>query len=105
DEFMKLSLDDFVSGKQIQSNIYVQINPTKYVKIAHQGEDIELSRINMMKEKNVKFLYLKRADFSKYVGFALDLAKEVKLARNIEPKRKAKFFRYTGEVILEQLHL
>ncbi len=104
-DFMKLSLDEFVAGKQIQSNIYVQINPSKYVKIAHQGEDIEIGRIRAMKEKKVKYLYLKKEDFSKYVGFALKIADKLNKATFVDVERKTKFFKYTGEVVLEQIHL
>ncbi len=105
EDFMKLSLEEFVAGKKIQSSIYVRINATKYLKIAHQGEDIEVERIRSMKERNVKHLYLKREDFGKYVGFTLKIAEGVAKMKSIEPERKTKFFKYTGEVILEQLHL
>ncbi|MGE0616842.1 MAG: HD domain-containing phosphohydrolase [Bacteriovoracia bacterium] len=103
-EFMKLSLEDFVSGKQIQSDIYIRMNETKYLKIAHQGEDLEVHRIRAYREKNVRHLYMKKADFSRYVGFSLKLSEGVKNAK-IEPDRKARFFKHTGEIILEQLHM
>ncbi len=103
DQYCKLSLDDFVSGKNMQCAIFLRLSETKYVKVAHEGENLPLDRIRMYKSKNVRFLYMLKKDFRKYVGFTLNLAKVVKVS-NVAKIKKLNFIKHTGEVILEQLY-
>lgn len=66
--YCRLSIEDFANGRQIKFPIHVRLTDDKYVRIAHNGEDISPDRIQFLRQKGVHFLYLKVQDFRKYVG-------------------------------------
>ena len=91
-QFCKISIDDFISGREMQFDISIRITEFKYVKIAHGGENLPPDRIKSYKEKNIQFLYMKKDDFKKYLGFNLSLANAVTKAKNIDHQKKINFF-------------
>lgn len=103
--YCKLLIDEFVSGKKVDFDIYVKLSETKYVKIAHKGEDILKERILHYKEKGVKYLYITKDGFSQLVGFNLDVAGMLQTNKNISHEKKVNFLKYTGEVILAKAFL
>lgn len=103
-EYSKISIDDFISGKMIQYNIFVRMSESKYVKIAHQGEDLSIERIRAYKEKDLHFLYLKKEDFYKYLQLNLHLSKVVKHNSTIPAEKKRHLLRHTGELLLENIY-
>lgn len=100
DSFCKLLIDEFVSGKKVEFDIYVKLSETKFVKIAHMGEDIPKERILHYKEKGVKHLYITKEGFSRLVGFNLNIADLLQTNKKISSEKKVNFLKYTGEVIL-----
>jgi len=104
EDYSKLSIDDFISGKQIKFNVYVRISKVKYVKIAHKGEDLDPDRVHNYKVKGIQHLYLTKQDFLEYMKFNLGLSRAVKESTKIEPVRKMRFLKHTVEVILERVH-
>jgi len=103
--YCKLSIDDFVSGHEIKFDIYVRLSEKKYLKIAHQGEDLPIDRINSYKSKNIRYLYMQKDDFRKYVGFNLTLLPLVTSKSTITKEKKRTFLKHTNEVVLESLRL
>jgi putative nucleotidyltransferase with HDIG domain len=104
-DFCKVNIDDFVSGKDIQADVYIRITEFKYVKIAHEGEDIAIERIRAYKSKDIKHLYLTNDDFRKYVGFNLQLAPIVANHPTVSKEKKLNFLKGTGEIIVENVFL
>ena len=102
-EFCPISIDDFVSGRQIRYNIFIRLSQGNFVKVAHQGEDLSTDRIRAYKNKNIHFLYLQKDDFRKYVGFNLSLVPLVQSSGAIEKRRKLEFLKHTNEIILTQM--
>lgn len=100
--YCRLNIDDFVSGKEIQYDIFVKLSDAKFVKVAHQGENLSLERIRAYKAKGLKHLYMRKEDFKKYIGFNLSLASALKEAR-VPKAKKVNFMKHTGEVILEHI--
>ena len=103
DKYNKLSIDDFISGKHIRFTIFVRLSATKYVKIAHQGEDLDVMRVRLLKEKGIRYLYLLKPDFQEYIRFNLGLVDAVRVNSTISPEKKMNFLKHTGEIILERL--
>lgn len=99
-DFCKISIDEFVSGKKVEFDIFVRLSDSKYVKIAHKGEDLVRDRIAHYKEKGVKHLFIKKYDFNQLVGFNLHLAGMIQSKKNISHEKKVNFLKYTGQVIL-----
>lgn len=104
-QFCKISIDDFVSGKEIKFDIYIRLSEEKYVKIAHEGENISLDRIQAYKSKGLQYLYMRNEDFKRYMGFNLALMSAVNSHKTISVEKKRAFLKHTSEVILENLFL
>lgn len=100
DNYCKILIDEFVSGKKVGFDIFVKLSETKFVKIVHKGEGIVKERIFHYKEKGVKHLYIKKESFAQIVGFNLNVAGLLQSNKNISDEKKVNFLKYTGEVIL-----
>lgn len=104
-DYCKLNIDDFITGKQIKFDIFIKLSKDKYVKIAHEGDDIPVDRIRLYKSKNITHLYMKQKDFAGYIGFNLEIANKLPEAKHISNEKKMNFLKHTGEIILEHCFL
>ena len=102
-QFCKLHVDDFSAGKAMNFDIYLRINPQKYMKVAHGGEDLSSERVSSFKSKNLKFLYARKEDFSKYMGTQLATPKRAKRPSQAEREKKLALLRHTGEIIAKSV--
>lgn len=100
-DFSKLNIEDFVCGHQIKYDVFIRISETKYVKVAEEGKDLALDRITFYKTKGVRFLYLRKEDFRKYLSFSLNLSQLIKGKSTISKERKMALFKHTADVISE----
>ncbi|MBI3556662.1 MAG: response regulator [Deltaproteobacteria bacterium] len=105
EQYCKLSIDDFTSGRTIPSDMYIRLSAEKYVKIAHAGEALPADRIASYKAKNIRHFYMLKEDFCKYVGFTLTIARALKTSSKISRVKKLAFLKHTTEIILEQVYL
>ena len=103
DDFCKLAIDDFITGRTIKYNIFVKLSGSKYVKVAHKGEDISMDRVRFYRDKGLAYLYLRREDFRQYVGFSVHLTEAAKKTNIISHDRKLGLLRHTGEILTEQI--
>ncbi|MBI3556661.1 MAG: HD domain-containing protein [Deltaproteobacteria bacterium] len=104
-EYCRVNIDDFVSGKTIQFDIFIQLSEQKYVKIARAGDELSLDRIRSYKSKEVAHLYLRKDDFRKYVSFNVRLASAVGGKATIEARKRISVCRHTAELVLDGLYL
>lgn len=102
-EFSRVPVEDFLSGHEIQFDIFIRLTKTKFIKIAHHGEDLDHARVSIYKKKKVEGLYLKKKDYLKYVGINIQLMKESVKSTSIPNKNKLNFIRSTGKVILNKI--
>ncbi|HRK08749.1 MAG TPA: response regulator [Pseudobdellovibrionaceae bacterium] len=101
--YCKLGINDFISGRSINFNIFARLSEQKFVKIAHKGEDISADRIRFYREKGLQFLYLRSADFKQYVGFSTALASAARKSDAIGLDKKVNLLRHVGEILNEQI--
>lgn len=101
-EFCKVPIEDFISEKDTDYGVFVRISNTRYIKIAHQGGKLSPDKIDALKAKGVTYLYIKKEDFPKLVGFTVLVSKAMNNVAMPSEKR-LRFMRYTGEVVLEQI--
>lgn len=99
-EFCKISINEFVSGKKIEFDVFVKLSSSKYVKIANKGEGLLSERILHYKGKGVNHLYINKDDFSRLVGFNLTIVGKLQGNKKISHEKKVNFLKYTGEIIL-----
>jgi putative nucleotidyltransferase with HDIG domain len=105
EDYCKLAIEDFISGKQIGYDIFIRLAQDKYVKIAHEGDNIPVERIRAYRAKNINHLYMRKGDFSRYIGFNIEIAKKLPAADFIPKEKKVNFLKHTGEILLEQFFL
>lgn len=101
--FCKLGINDFVTGRTIKFNIFIKLSESKFVKIAHQGDDVSVAKIQFYREKGIHFLYLREDDFRQYVGFSLNLSKTASEKTVVDPTKRLNLLRHTGEVLSQQI--
>lgn len=99
--YRKLSISDFVSGKEMKYDIYVQLSNEKYVKIAHGGSNLPMEQIQAYRKKGIEYLYMTKEDFEDYLKFNVKLGKALQGASQIPRDRRLKFLQQTSKVILE----
>ena len=105
DQFSRLRIEEFVTGKEINYDIYIRLSESKYVKLAGQGESIPLERVTKYREKNVNYLYMTKEDFRKYLGFTVILAGKVALSETVEHERKLKFLTNASMGFVKDLYV
>ena len=99
-EYCKVSLEDFVSDRDIDMDVYIKLSDKKYVKVAHKGGKLPLEQVERYKEKGVTQLYIRREDFRKVIDFNIKLSKLV-AGSQLNEEKKHRFMIYTGDIILE----
>lgn len=104
EDFSELSIDDFISGKEIKFDIYIRLGQNRFVKIAHQGEDLAPGRIQSYKEKNISHLHLKKEDFRTYVGFNIRLTTLARSSDKIDKEKKLYLLASTSKLFSEQIY-
>ncbi len=106
DDFARIAIEDFITGKSVDFSVYVKLQSGKYVKVAHTGEDIDLDRINTLKRKGLKEFWLTREDFKKYINFSVQMIGDgVFKKSDMSVKPKARLVNHVCAVASEQLRL
>jgi putative nucleotidyltransferase with HDIG domain len=102
-EFCKVLIEDFISEKNTEYGVYIRISSEKYIKVAHKGGKLDDDRIRSFKEKGIHFLYVKKDDFDKLIGFAIYVNNAILQSDAVVTEKKIRFMRYTGELIMEHV--
>ena len=100
-DYCKVSVDEFLSDKESEFDIYIRISKSKYIKVAHQGGKLSDDRILAYKEKGVHYVYIRREDFPRVVKFNLKVAKAATQSTSLEVEKKINFMKHTAQLILE----
>jgi putative nucleotidyltransferase with HDIG domain len=100
--YCKVSIDEFVARPKIDYDIYVRLKQERFVKVAHAGDLLDIARLKSYSAKGIAHLYIRKEDFNKLINFNVQLGKILKDQDKISPEKKARFMRYTGEVIMEK---
>lgn len=104
-DFCKVPIEEFVAQPKIEFDIYVKLQSARYLKIAHQGEILDVARLNHYKEKGVCHLHIKVSDFDKLVKFNMQVSQLIQSSDKISREKKVRFARYSAEVLLERCYV
>ncbi len=105
EDFFPLMIDEFVFGKKIQFDIFVRVKASKYLKIAHGGEDLDPARVSKFKEKGLKMLYLRREDYKQYVSFLLNINTRIVQNKSLDFEKRVKVLKLASEASLKGMFL
>jgi putative nucleotidyltransferase with HDIG domain len=98
ESYSRLSIEDFAQGRQIRFPIFVRLSDEKYVRIAHNGEDLSSERIHSLRQKGVNFLYLNAQDFKNFVGQQIEVSSSHRLDTAMRIK-KLELLRHCAETL------
>jgi|FLYM01.1.fsa_nt_gi putative nucleotidyltransferase with HDIG domain len=99
--YCRVSLEDFISEKDIEMDVFIRLTPSKYVKVAHEGGKLPADRIAHYKEKGITQLYIRKEDFNRVIAFNVKLTKLVAGSATIDQEKKKRFMAHTADVLLE----
>jgi len=105
DQFSKFSIEQLLFGKEIKFQIFARLSQSKYVKVAHKGEDITKERLLTYKNKGVKFLYMKKNDFCDQVDFSFREIKGLSKKPKVPGKKKRDLLRHSEEILIEGIFM
>lgn len=100
-DFCRISIEDFVSEKEIRHTIYIKLSDNRYVRVLHPGGKISPERVASYKEKGVDYLYVRTEDFRDILGFTVRVAKVAAERDLINEEKKRHFIKFTGEMIVQ----
>lgn len=100
EDFARVSIGDFVSGKMLPFHIYVRVGKDRFIRIANKGVDLDLFRVRAYQERGVQFLHLRKHDFKTYFKSNISLMQRIKSERRIAPEKKKRFLKHAGELIV-----
>lgn len=101
--FCRIRVEEFISTSRLASDLYVRVAKDRFVKIAREGTQIQVDRIQTYKEKKVDYFYVRAEDFQKYTGLNLKIAHVVATRDNLTNEQKLKLYQHTTEVVVQQI--
>ncbi len=102
-EFRELGIDEFISGKIGNFNIFVRLESGRFLKVVHSGEELTPGRLLAYKKRGLTSLYLKLEDYQKYVDMQLKLAQAVTQSQVVSREKRVAFVRRSNEFVLHQI--
>lgn len=102
-DFARIPLQDFLCGKIVNFPVYVKLSDSRFLKIAHSGTEINLTRVQELKQRGVTELWIEKEDFSLYIKLCEQLVEALSKKEGWDPKKKVILLKHATEVAYEQL--
>ncbi len=99
--FRFIDIGDFINGSQIKYPIFLKLNDKKFVKIANEGEDLSEDRIEVLRKRGIKELYLEKDHFQDYVQHTLGFAYHVSASPLYTNEQKEDVYITTCNLLIE----
>ncbi|MDD4976413.1 MAG: response regulator [Bacteriovorax sp.] len=101
DYYCKVHIDEFVMGKKILFPVFLKLSSSKFIKIAHSGEDLDQTKIDNIKKHGVEYFYLENSDYHNYLKRNISVARSLLSFREIKDEKKRDFFISISKNIVE----
>ncbi|MBF0314530.1 MAG: HD domain-containing protein [Oligoflexia bacterium] len=102
DRFVQIRIEEFVSIKAVQFDIFIQLRSGRYVKILHAGDTFSRERLDKYKnEKKVEFLYFLKEDRIKFIRVQNFVAEKAAANANISLNTKVSVVKGLSQVFVE----
>lgn len=98
-DFSKIDIENFVLGSQFNFPIYLKLNKSKFIKIAHKGEDIIYPQIQRFIQQGISSLYLESKDFIEFINNTNDLKNIILKNDKISNSKKLKFTKKVLDIV------
>lgn len=101
-DYARVDIDDFLTGKILNFPVYVRLKDSRFLKIAHSGTEIDINRINQLKEKDISELWIDKEDLPAYLA----LNEKILQAKTLwTPANRIKILNHFAEVSYESMRL
>lgn len=101
-EFLKIALNELLKTTVASQDIYMQISDSKFLLFIRNGEEISPTKIEKLKNKNVKHLYVKHSEHKSILkSYLSNLTDEENLSQK---KEKLQMLKAINELILEEIY-
>lgn len=104
DEFTRIKFENFFSGSTTIYDHYIRLGKNSFVKILHQGESFDSSRLKKYSATNLEYLYFKTSDRAVYINFTHKLLSKVIGDNTTSIEKKVKTTQSVVEKYLEQVN-
>lgn len=104
-DYARISLDTFLSGSKADFSIYVKMTNTRFLKIAHTGDDIDLPRMQELCSRGVKELWIEVKDLGKYMQLTQTFAKLGTTKKDWSSEKRSQLLLGACDVAAEALRL
>lgn len=105
DEYRKIQIDDFVLTSTIQSDIYIRLSDTKFVKVGRKGEKTPTERLKFYCDKKIDFLYVLTTEFGAYVEVAAKATRAAVHSSSVSPAAKMQLLETSTRLVAEHAFL
>jgi putative nucleotidyltransferase with HDIG domain len=102
-DFCRMSIDEFILGARLKFDMYFKIRNSKFVKVSHQGEDLDKDRALSYKAKNLQYLYVKKEDYLKFIELNLESRINLAASKSHDERRKIEFLKGTTETTIQNI--
>lgn len=104
EEFTRIKFENFLSGSTTIFDHYIRLGKNNYVKILHQGESFDQSRLKKYASSNLEFLYFKTSDRTTYITYTTELLKRLTGSSAASIEKKVSLNQTVVEKYLEQVY-
>ncbi|MCR9204968.1 MAG: response regulator [Halobacteriovoraceae bacterium] len=101
-DYARVDIEDFLSGKVLNFPVYIRLKDSRFLKIAHSGTEIDIERINQLKEKRIQELWIDKDDLPAYLALN---EKILHAKTNWNSANKVKFLNHLAEISYESMRL
>lgn len=106
DLFTRIKAKEFYSGNSSIFDIYVKLNPNRYIKILHRGDFFSQERMNRyINEKKIEYFYFKTKDRALYVHYLNELSEKLLKHPNTRLIEKVTTIKSLAEKYIEEIYV
>jgi response regulator RpfG family c-di-GMP phosphodiesterase len=105
EDFVKIPIDDFISGKIVNFPVYLRFSDNRFLKIAHTGMQLEMSRVKKFKDKGIHEMWILSEDFQAYQKMTKTILTAFKSSQRAGPDRIIKLQKHYCELAFEELRI
>lgn len=101
EDFREIKIEEFLSTNTLQSDVYIRLSATRFVKIAKKGELSPRDRISDYRAKKIDSLYVLASDFGLYISFAAELSAKAIAAPGVSIDAKLQVLQTATKLMVE----
>lgn len=104
-KFTRIKLTDFFDGEVAVFDVYLRLNPNKYVKVFGRGELYDKARLKTYQEKgSAEWLYFLTADRALFLNYLNDFTATALKASSVSTEQKLELVHSVSDQYVQEIH-